>query len=1051
MSKIKFRFCLLLSLVLAACIVCGTCLLAFAEGAANEVDANGWNTMVTRGGEYADGGHRTDENYYSTYTDLQDGDQITYGGTLDSKVVDYLASTSPFRFDIAAKGEGSVTWTLSADNAENERVIVYSGTMNIGGSALAAQQGIDLGGRQIPVVPAGQPLSLVFAGFSTQGFGGMVYYDLGAGFQDLGLATGSAYTGVFGGDSGRIPESFYLTVTVVGNVEEVSVKAGTGDLFTYVDASWGWPSFKDGFATKGPSDFIRGVLQASSAGNDRLIDYLAFRGYEVAFYIGNAPTQDAYVTVGGTRVDSDGTASEYMQLGLYTYTIPLDAEDMILDVSKADYKVTYMNGNEKLLDAYVKANDLAYEKDFAIQGKVITGWYTDSSLETPFNFETPITQDTVLYAATEDVLVVNFRDAADDALLSFTNVTSGNTVAQPADPQKAGMTFVGWYTDKNGETEFDFDAVITESTDVYAIFAYNVTAKVIGYNGPEQSAVVPVVSGDALDEADMPTFGEITKYPEYTNIQLVWYADATMAQKLDFGDNGIAVDSSRTYYAAVADLDQAVAEGYVRPNADGWDRNRSGGRDSAGNTLTADQVLAPNSKYGSAETLTSADGYSDINIDFVGYIANARRFDVEKDIFLSYTLDSRNESANDQDGPKHDQKYFFVGMFNSLTGALVSQGQLHENDFGAFAVFGHRVNTEAQEGAGGGKLDVTTGNASGTSADNSFVYEEGEQVDLKISVGTENTKIYQLKKGEWAEIATMNVTRAMFPDGLFLVLETTRITWINARATQVSTVTQGAANGGTFTIDTPEALSGGLYAGDRVYFTATPAEGYEFTVNGVYANGTQLTALYDEGEESYYFNMPFGTSEITFGFGINVTFMADGQPVGEPMLVVAGEIIDIFDVNDPPAKTGHRFVGWFADEDLTEEFDFDNTPVTEPITLYAKYEPVSYTITFMDGGTRYLTATAQYGAKYALPEAPTKEGYTFGGWFTDAECTQEYDFDTAVTGNVTVYAKWTQAETPAPVDDSGCGGCGSSVGAASVLAGVAVLALACVLLRKKAR
>ena len=180
-----------------------------------------------------------------------------------------------------------------------------------------------------------------------------------------------------------------------------------------------------------------------------MIDYFAFRGYEVAFYIGNAPTQDAYVMVGGTRVDSDGTASEYMQLGLYTYTIPLDAEDMILDVSKADYKVTYMYGNEKLLDAYVKANDLAYEKDFAIQGKVITGWYTDSSLETPFNFETPITQDTVLYAATEDVLVVNFRDAADDALLSFTNVTSGNTVAQPADPQKENMTFVGWYADKN--------------------------------------------------------------------------------------------------------------------------------------------------------------------------------------------------------------------------------------------------------------------------------------------------------------------------------------------------------------------------------------------------------------------------------------------------------------------------------------------------------------------------------------------------------------------------------------------------------------------------
>ena len=48
------------------------------------------------------------------------------------------------------------------------------------------------------------------------------------------------------------------------------------------------------------------------------------------------------------------------------------------------------------------------------------------------------------------------------------------------------------------------------------------------------------------------------------------------------------------------------------------------------------------------------------------------------------------------------------------------------------------------------------------------------------------------------------------------------------------------------------------------------------------------------------------------------------------------------------------------------------------------------------------------GEKATEPSpAPSAEGYTFGGWFTDKECTAAYSFDTAVTDNVTLYAKWT--------------------------------------------
>ena len=48
------------------------------------------------------------------------------------------------------------------------------------------------------------------------------------------------------------------------------------------------------------------------------------------------------------------------------------------------------------------------------------------------------------------------------------------------------------------------------------------------------------------------------------------------------------------------------------------------------------------------------------------------------------------------------------------------------------------------------------------------------------------------------------------------------------------------------------------------------------------------------------------------------------------------------------------------------------------------------------------------GSPVAEPQQPEKGGYDFGGWYTDAECTEAYDFDSAVSGDITLYAKWTR-------------------------------------------
>jgi len=67
------------------------------------------------------------------------------------------------------------------------------------------------------------------------------------------------------------------------------------------------------------------------------------------------------------------------------------------------------------------------------------------------------------------------------------------------------------------------------------------------------------------------------------------------------------------------------------------------------------------------------------------------------------------------------------------------------------------------------------------------------------------------------------------------------------------------------------------------------------------------------------------------------------------------------------------------------------------------------TVTFdSQGGSPVDSQIVNHGEKVTKPTAPTKEGYTFGGWYKEYECTNAWDFDTdTVTTKVTLYAKWT--------------------------------------------
>ena len=121
---------------------------------------------------------------------------------------------------------------------------------------------------------------------------------------------------------------------------------------------------------------------------------------------------------------------------------------------------------------------------------------------------------------------------------------------------------------------------------------------------------------------------------------------------------------------------------------------------------------------------------------------------------------------------------------------------------------------------------------------------------------------------------------------------------------------------------------------------------------------------------------------------------------------------------DPTLK-GYTFAFWYLGEDEQNATAYDfNTPVTENITLTAKWNINKYTVTFDSyGGTPVPPAQeVEYGLTATEPAAPEKTGYTFDGWYLGDE---KYDFSAAVEQNITLTAKWMQNTYTVTFDPNG--------------------------------
>jgi hypothetical protein len=146
-------------------------------------------------------------------------------------------------------------------------------------------------------------------------------------------------------------------------------------------------------------------------------------------------------------------------------------------------------------------------------------------------------------------------------------------------------------------------------------------------------------------------------------------------------------------------------------------------------------------------------------------------------------------------------------------------------------------------------------------------------------------------------------------------------------------------------------------------------------------------------------------------------------PVGEPGAVTwrvafnatGGSTVDHVQVDDGrtmqlpvTTRVGYVFLGWFTG-DLPGDVQFTaSTIVVRDMDLVARWERESFMITFLTyGGSFVAPMTAKAEAPISAPINPTRQNFSFGGWFTTVDYTTEFVFDKMPDDSITLHALWT--------------------------------------------
>lgn len=178
-------------------------------------------------------------------------------------------------------------------------------------------------------------------------------------------------------------------------------------------------------------------------------------------------------------------------------------------------------------------------------GYIFKGWYTSQLYTAEFDFNTPITADTTLYAKWDEIYTVTFNVGGHGTAPAAQKVENGGKATKPENPTVKGWRFDGWYTDERCTARYDFDKAVTANTTLYAKWTQLFTLT-FETNG-----------GTKIDSVEAPD-GSLVYLGSYKPTKsgyyfVGWYTDKNLTRASRVGY--VRMDGNKTVYAkfAVAD------------------------------------------------------------------------------------------------------------------------------------------------------------------------------------------------------------------------------------------------------------------------------------------------------------------------------------------------------------------------------------------------------------------------------------------------------------------------------------------------------------------
>ena len=664
----------------------------------------------------------------------------------------------------------------------------------------------------------------------------------------------------------------------------------------------------------------------------------------------------------------------------YTFTtMPASNITLYAKWTVVQYTITFESNGGSSVTAITQdfGTTVTAPADPTKTGYTFAGWYSDAGLTTPYTFTTMPASNITLYAKWTVVqYTITFESNGGSSVTAITQ-DFGTTVTAPADPTKTGYTFAGWFSDAGLTTPYTFTTMPASNITLYA--KWTVVQYTITFESNGGSSVTSITQ-------DYGTTVTAPADPTKTGYTFAgWYSDAGLTTPYTFTTMPA---SNITLYAK-----WTVIQYTITFESNGGSSVTSITQDF-GTTVTAP---ADPTKTG----YTFAGWYSDIGLTTPYTFTTMPASNITlyaKWTVVQYTITFESNGGSSvtsitQDfgttvtAPADPTKtgYTFAGWFSDagLTTPYTFTTMPASNItlYAKWTVIQYTITFESN---GGSSVTAIT-----------------QDFGTTVTAPADPTKTGYTFAGWYSDagLTTPYTFTTMPASNITLYAKWTviqyTITFESNGGSSVTSITQDY--GTTVTAPADPTKTGYTFAG--WFSDAGLTTPYTFTT--MPASNITLYAKWTVIQYTITFESNGGSSvtAITQDFGTTVTAPAD------------------------PTKTGYTFAGWFSDIGLTTPYTFTTMPASN-ITLYAKWTVIQYTITFeSNGGSSVTSITQDFGTTVTAPADPTKTGYTFAGWYSDAGLTTPYTFTTMPASNITLYAKWTVIQYTITFESNG----GSSV------------------------